>query len=89
MKGFLSLRRKVPLHFCSKASIIRVNSAPPGSFVLFKTRHDLEGVLRRSSRGSPMVIGVKCADQLAANHIPVMFSKGKSVSDRRDGPFTT
>ncbi len=27
-------------------------------------------------RGSPMVIGVKCADQLAANHIPVMFSKG-------------
>ncbi|CAF4574216.1 unnamed protein product, partial [Rotaria magnacalcarata] len=22
-----------------------------------------------------MVIGVKCADQLAANHIPVMFSK--------------
>ncbi len=24
-----------------------------------------------------MVIGVKCADQLAANHIPVMFSKGK------------
>jgi hypothetical protein len=23
-----------------------------------------------------MVIGVKCADQLAANHIPVMFSKG-------------
>ena len=31
-------------------------------------------------RGSPMVIGVKCDDQLAANHIPVMFSKGK---DRR------
>lgn len=29
------------------------------------------------SRGSPMVIGVKCADQLTANHIPVMFSKGK------------
>ncbi|CAF4799976.1 unnamed protein product, partial [Rotaria socialis] len=29
------------------------------------------------SRGSPMVIGVKCADQLGANHIPVMFSKGK------------
>jgi hypothetical protein len=29
------------------------------------------------SRGSPMVIGVKCADQLATNHIPVMFSKGK------------
>lgn len=24
-----------------------------------------------------MVIGVKCADQLASNHIPVMFSKGK------------
>ena len=23
-----------------------------------------------------MVIGVKCADQLSANHIPVMFSKG-------------
>ncbi|CAF5025145.1 unnamed protein product, partial [Rotaria socialis] len=22
-----------------------------------------------------MVIGVKCADQLGANHIPVMFSK--------------
>jgi hypothetical protein len=31
-----------------------------------------------ASRGSPMVIGVKCADQLAANHIPVMFSKGKN-----------
>ena len=29
------------------------------------------------SRGSPMVIGVKCADHLAANHVPVMFSKGK------------
>jgi hypothetical protein len=29
------------------------------------------------SRGSPMVIGVKCDDQLAANHVPVMFSKGK------------
>ena len=28
------------------------------------------------SRGSPMVIGVKCAAELAANHIPVMFSKG-------------
>lgn len=27
-----------------------------------------------------MVIGVKCADQLSANHIPVMFSKGKSRS---------
>lgn len=27
-------------------------------------------------RGSPMVIGVKCVDQLIANHIPVMFSKG-------------
>ena len=25
-----------------------------------------------------MVIGVKCADQLATNHIPVMFSKGKN-----------
>lgn len=30
------------------------------------------------SRGSPMVIGVKCADQLTTNHIPVMFSKGKN-----------
>ena len=35
-------------------------------------------ILRHSSRGSPMVIGVKCADQLATNHIPVMFSKGKN-----------
>ena len=25
-----------------------------------------------------MVIGVKCADQLTTNHIPVMFSKGKN-----------
>lgn len=26
-----------------------------------------------------MVIGVKCAGQLGANHIPVMFSKGKYI----------
>jgi len=24
-----------------------------------------------------MVIGVKCADELVSNHVPVMFSKGK------------
>jgi hypothetical protein len=65
----------VPLHFCSKASIIQVNSVPHGSLVLAVI--EKERVVRFSSRGSPMVIGVKCADQLAANHIPVMFSKGK------------
>ena len=26
-----------------------------------------------------MVIGVKCTDQLIANHIPVMFSKGEQT----------
>ncbi len=41
-----------------------------------KKKFDL--LLIFTSRGSPMVIGVKCADQLATNHIPVMFSKGKN-----------
>jgi hypothetical protein len=35
------------------------------------------------SRGSPMVIGVKCADELAANHIPVMFSKGNYLLGKK------
>jgi glucosamine--fructose-6-phosphate aminotransferase (isomerizing) len=46
-----------------------------GAFaLLFKSIH-YPGELCATRRGSPMVIGVKCADQLAANHIPVMFSK--------------
>jgi len=46
-----------------------------GAFaLLFKSTH-YPGELCATRRGSPMVIGVKCADQLAANHIPVMFSK--------------
>jgi glucosamine--fructose-6-phosphate aminotransferase (isomerizing) len=46
-----------------------------GAFaLLFKSVH-YPGELCATRRGSPMVIGVKCADQLAANHIPVMFSK--------------
>ncbi|CAF1316395.1 unnamed protein product [Adineta ricciae] len=46
-----------------------------GAFaLLFKSTH-FPGELCATRRGSPMVIGVKCADQLAANHIPVMFSK--------------
>jgi len=28
-----------------------------------------------------MVIGVKCADHLATNHVPVMFSKGNISID--------
>lgn len=46
-----------------------------GAFaLLFKSTH-YPGELCATRRGSPMVIGVKCADQLASNHIPVMFSK--------------
>ncbi|CAF4743444.1 unnamed protein product, partial [Rotaria sp. Silwood1] len=46
-----------------------------GAFaLLFKSMH-YPGELCATRRGSPMVIGVKCADQLGANHIPVMFSK--------------
>ncbi|CAF0833968.1 unnamed protein product [Rotaria sordida] len=46
-----------------------------GAFaLLFKSIH-YPGELCATRRGSPMVIGVKCADQLGANHIPVMFSK--------------
>jgi hypothetical protein len=52
-----------------------VNYVLRGKF--FKEKFDLLLFLF-TSRGSPMVIGVKCADQLATNHIPVMFSKGKN-----------
>ncbi|CAF3946305.1 unnamed protein product [Rotaria sp. Silwood2] len=46
-----------------------------GAFaLLFKSTH-FPGELCATRRGSPMVIGVKCADQLASNHIPVLFSK--------------
>lgn len=46
-----------------------------GAFaLLFKSTH-YPGEICATRRGSPMVIGVKCADQLSANHIPVMFSK--------------
>ncbi|CAF0827803.1 unnamed protein product [Rotaria sp. Silwood1] len=49
-----------------------------GAFaLLFKSTH-FPGELCATRRGSPMVIGVKCADQLAANHIPVLFSKDLS-----------
>jgi hypothetical protein len=51
-----------------------VNYVLRGKFL--KKKFDL--LLIFTSRGSPMVIGVKCADQLATNHIPVMFSKGKN-----------
>ncbi len=44
--------------------------------MLFKSVH-YPGELCATRRGSPMVIGVKCDDQLATNHVPVMFSKGK------------
>ncbi len=44
----------------------------------FKEKFGLLLLFLFTSRGSPMVIGVKCADQLATNHIPVMFSKGKN-----------
>ncbi|CAF0867415.1 unnamed protein product [Rotaria sordida] len=49
-----------------------------GAFaLLFKSTH-FPGELCATRRGSPMVIGVKCADQLATSHIPVMFSKDLS-----------
>jgi hypothetical protein len=40
-------------------------------------RHETIHFNSSFSRGSPMVIGVKCADEFATSHIPVMFSKGK------------
>ncbi len=43
---------------------------------LFKSVH-FPGELACSRRGSPLLIGVKCESQLATNHIPVIFSKGK------------
>jgi glucosamine--fructose-6-phosphate aminotransferase (isomerizing) len=53
-----------------------------GAFaLLFKSVH-FPGELCATRRGSPMVIGVKCADQLATNHIPVMFSKEISANPR-------
>ncbi|CAF1939160.1 unnamed protein product [Rotaria magnacalcarata] len=53
-----------------------------GAFaLLFKSVH-YPGELCATRRGSPMVIGVKCADQLGANHIPVMFSKDLSTNPR-------
>ncbi|UJR35407.1 hypothetical protein I4U23_028164 [Adineta vaga] len=46
-----------------------------GAFaLLFKSLH-YPGQLCATRRGSPMVIGVKCASEFAANHIPVTFSK--------------
>ncbi|CAF0768974.1 unnamed protein product [Adineta steineri] len=46
-----------------------------GAFaLLFKSIH-YPGQLCATRRGSPMVIGVKCADAFGSNHIPVMFSK--------------
>jgi len=45
---------------------------------LFKSVH-FPGELACSRRGSPLLIGVKCESQLATNHIPVVFSKGKSI----------
>jgi len=65
----------VLLHYYLKVFITRVNYVLRGKF--FKETFDLLLFLF-TSRGSPMVIGVKCADQLATNHIPVMFSKGKN-----------
>ncbi|CAF3003111.1 unnamed protein product [Rotaria socialis] len=55
-----------------------------GAFaLLFKSTH-FPGELCATRRGSPMVIGVKCADQLAANHIPVMFSKDFNHQNSKD-----
>ncbi|CAF1109945.1 unnamed protein product [Adineta steineri] len=55
-----------------------------GAFaLLFKSIH-YPGELCATRRGSPMVIGVKCADQLAANHIPVMFSKDLNHQNTKD-----
>ena len=48
---------------------------PLGKSFLCQTMNLIEKILSR--RGSPMVIGVKCANEFAANHIPVTFSKGK------------
>ncbi|CAF1676561.1 unnamed protein product, partial [Adineta ricciae] len=46
-----------------------------GAFaLLFKSIH-YPAQLCATRRGSPMVIGVKCANEFAANHIPVTFSK--------------
>jgi len=43
---------------------------------LFKSIH-FPGELACTRRGSPLLIGVKCDSQLATNHIPVLFSKGR------------
>lgn len=43
---------------------------------LFKSVH-FPGELAASRRGSPLLVGVKCESQLATNHIPIVFSKGK------------
>jgi hypothetical protein len=62
------------LHYYLKVYIIQVNYVRLGKFSINKNYLNKTFSV---SRGSPMVIGVKCDDQLAANHVPVMFSKGK------------
>jgi hypothetical protein len=74
-----SLSRKVHLRYFSKVFIIQANYVPHGLFDVFLSNfYSISS--EYSSRGSPMVIGVKCVDQLIANHIPVMFSKGEYMS---------
>ena len=48
-----------------------------GAFaLLFKSIH-FPGEVAATRRGSPLLVGVKCESELATNHIPVVYSKGK------------
>ena len=71
--------RKVHLHCFSKVCIIQVNCVPRGKGPAVIDPADGLPSFVVGRRGSPMVIGVKCTDQLIANHIPVMFSKGEET----------
>ena len=71
---------------------------PSGAYaVVVKSRH-FPAEMVATRRGSPLLVGVKCADRITTDHIPVVFSAHRPVSplantsassgDRSCGPAT-
>jgi len=55
-----------------------------GAFALaFKSKH-FPGQIVATRRGSPLLVGIKTKNKLAADHIPVFYSKDKAKVDLQD-----
>lgn len=50
-----------------------------GAFAIAVKSKHFPGECVASRRGSPLLVGIKTKTQLASDHIPILYGKGKST----------